>query len=395
MNALCRLAALLLTLWLAGCSAPQLGGYAAADGRAFALTPKYLGQLPGNAVSLVAEPQLAVSSKDEKHTLTLRPFYRLDALDSERSHADLRRADYRLALEHVQLGIGVGSVAWGVLESAKPTDVLNQVDFVESIDGSAKLGQPYAEAAWVGESAALRFYYLPFFRERTFPGLRGRLRFPVVVDTDHPIYEPALGRFQPSGALRFTKSVGDLDVSLGALSGLTREPRFVAELTTGNVVPRYDSMQQLFADAQWALGPVNLKAEGFVRAWGHDLQVFGGGGAGADYTLYKLLGPADLSVAAEFLFDTRPIDAAPIFFDHDAFAGLRLALNDTAGTELLGGSISDVLDGSTFVRAQASRRFGEHWRMSLGVMIFAVQPGKLESAFRRDSHGMARLAYYF
>lgn len=389
------LVTLCCVLAVTGCVSVETGGYAAADGRAFPLAPKYLGQLPGNAVSLVAEPQIALTSKNEKHAVTLRPFYRLDPVDSERSHADLRRADYRLSLEHFQLGAGIGSVTWGVLESAKPTDVLNQIDFVDAIDGSAKLGQPYVEAAWVGETAALRFYYLPYFRERTFPGLRGRLRLPVVVDTNNPIYEPPLGQFQPSGAVRFNKTLGDLDVSVGALSGLTREPRFVAELSTGLVAPRYDQMQQIFGDLQWVLGPVSLKAEGFVRAWGDDFRVFGGGGAGADYTFFKLIGQADVSLAGEFLFDTRPVDAAPIFFDHDAFGGLRLALNDSASTELLGGAITDLLDGSTFVRAQASRRFGEHFRLSLGAMIFAVQPGKLESAFRRDSHGMVRVAYYF
>ena len=384
-----------LTLATQACAPVKTAGYAAVDGRAFPLSPKYLGQVPDNTVSLVAEPEVALTSKKETQTVTLRPFYRMDPVDSKRTHADVRRADYRLSLKHFQFGAGVGQVSWGVLESYKPTDVFNQVDFVEAIDGSAKLGQPYVEAAWAFDTAALRFYYLPYFRDRTFPGLRGRVRFPVVVDTDAPIYETGLGRWQPSGAVRYTKTIGSFDFSAGAFTGLTREPRYVAELTTGQVVPRYDSMHQIFADGQWAVGSFTVKAEGFVRAWSKDLRIFAAGGAGADYTFFNVTHGADVSLAAEFLFDTRPVDAAPVFFQHDAFAGLRVALNDAASTELLAGAITDVLDGTTFARGHLARRLGEHWQISADAVIFAVRSGKLESAFKRDSHGQARLAYFF
>ena len=382
---------------LTGCSSSNVttGGYAAADGRAFWLKPKYPGQLPGNAVSLVAEPEVAVKSESSAHTLTLRPFYRLDPIDEQRSHADVRRADYRLTLDHLQLGAGIGTMSWGVLESYRPTDVVNQIDFVEAPDGSAKLGQPYAEAAWVGDSAALRLYYLPYFRARTFPGIRGRLRFPVTIDTDNPIYESGLGPWQPSGAARFTLSKGDVDFGAGLFTGLSREPRFVVELTSGRVVPRYDRTHQGSVDFQWTIGTFVVKGEGYVRAWTDEFKIFGGGGAGLDYTFFKLIKEADLSLAGEFLFDTRPLSAPPTFFEHDAFAGLRFALNDTAGTELLGGAIVDVLDYSTFVRAQIGRRFGDHWRASAGSNIFVTAPGKLEGSFRRDNNANVRLAYFF
>ena len=396
-----RAAVALLLLFLlvlatgCGSSSVQTGGYAAADGRAFWLRPKYAGQLPGSAVSLVAEPEVAIKSDDSEHALTLRPFYRLDPIDERRSHADVRRADYRLSLDHLQLGAGVGAVTWGVLESYRPTDIVNQIDFVEAPDGSAKLGQPYAEVAWVGESAALRLYYFPYFRERTFPGLRGRLRFPVTIDVDDPIYESSFGPWQPSGAARFSLSKGDFDLGVNLFTGLSREPRFIVELTSGRVAPRYDRMHQGSVDLQWTLGPFVVKGEGFVRAWTDDLRVFGGGGAGFDYTFFKLIGEADVSLAGEFLFDTRPVEAAPTFFEHDAFAGLRVALNDTASTELLAGVITDVLDLSTFTRVTIGRRFGDHWRLTLGTNLFVTAPGKLEGSFRRDNHAHARLAYYF
>ena len=379
-----------------GClPAVQASGHVAADGRLFAYDAKYAGQARGDGVSLVAEPQLEMKSGDGTHTATLRPFYRLDPNDEKRSHADLREGSYRLSTGHLQAGIGVGIFTWGALESYKPTDVLNQTDFVEATDGTAKLGQPYASVGWVGESAALRLYYLPYFRDRTFQGLRGRPRFSVPIDGDDPLFANPNGRWQPSAAARFTLNLGDFDLGAGVFTGLTREPRFVAELTTGQISPRYDLMHQGSVDAQWTLGALVLKAEGFARLWGDSLRAFVGGGVGADYTFFKLGGDADLSFAAEFLFDTRPKDAPPTFFEHDGFLGTRLAFNDTSSTELVAGAIVDVLDQSTFGRAGVSRRFGEHWRVALDVNVFLGPHGKLESAFLKDDNGRARIAYFF
>jgi hypothetical protein len=382
---------------LAGCAAPNVeaSGSVAADGRFFFQAPKYAGQDRGSGVSLVAEPQLQTKSEDGEHTLTLRPFYRLDPTDEKRSHADVRQASYRLSLEHFEAGAGAGIFTWGVLESYRPTDVMNQTDFVEAVDFTAKLGQPYAEIGWIGESTAFRLYYLPYFRERTFQGVRGRPRFPSAIDTDNPIFATKNRQWEPSAAGRFTWNAGDLDLGVGVFTGLGREPTFVAELTTGQIAPRYDRIHQASVDAQYTLGAFTFKAEAFARLWSERLRAFGGGGAGVDYTFFKIVGEADLSFAAEYLMDTRPADAPITFFDHDAFGGVRLAINDTASTELTAGAIVDVLDGTTFGRALVSRRIGEHWRVSLGGSLFLGPSGKLEGSFRRDDYVQGKIAYFF
>jgi hypothetical protein len=373
----------------------KTAGYVAADGRLFVGPPKYAGQDQGTGVSLVVEPEVAVETEDSTHKATLRPFYRLDPVDQKRSHADLRQASYQLKTTHFELGAGAGIFTWGVLESYRPVDVLNQTDFVDDYDGSAKLGQPYIELGWIAEAVAVRVYYLPYFRERTFPGVDGRLRFASVVNTDDPLFETDLRQWQPSGAARVTWSPGDFDFGVGLFSGFSREPRFVAELSTGRVVPRYDLSQQASLDAQWTTGALSLKAEAFARLWTADLRFFSGGGAGLDYTFFGLVDGWDLSLAAEFLFDTRPLQAPVTLFEHDAFAGLRVAFNDTASTEIIGGAIVDVTDGTTFGRLEAGRRFGEHWRATVGGMLFLGQNGKLDSSFVRDDHFETRIAYFF
>jgi hypothetical protein len=394
----------LLVALAAVCSAPvvsaaevvtEVAGSVAADGRLFVARPKYGGQDLGTTVSLAAEPEFSLKTENDKHKLRLRPFYRVDPIDERRTHPDLREATYRFTGEHLVLGVGVGSFTWGSLESFRPVDVINQIDFAENHDGSAKLGQPFVEVGWVTERASLKLYYLPYFRDRTFPGARGRLRFPTVIDTESPIFASNLGRFQPSAAARFSVNVGKFDIGVGLFTGLSREPRFIVELATGQAAPRYDLIHQGSLDAQWTVGGFVFKGELFARAWSPQLRAFWGGGVGVDYTFAGAFGDADLSLAAEFLWDSRPPDAAPTFFDHDAFGGARLALGDTADTAFSGGALVDVIDGALFARLGASRRIGEHWKVSLDANAFLGTSSTTQSSFGRDHFGHARLAYHF
>ena len=100
-------------------------------------------------------------------------------------------------------------------------------------------------------------------------------------------------------------------------------------------------------------------------------------------------------MAAEFFYDSRPIDAPVTFFDHDAFAGIRLALNDTANTEATVGAVIDVIDGSTIGKLEVSRRFFEHWRGYLSANLFLGSAGTLQASFMPDSYVHARVAYFF
>ncbi len=391
----CIVLVFLVTTRLAAAGEFSVAGDVSADGRAFVRSPAYPGQARGDAVSLRAEPEVSWKAEGEHHALVLRPFYRLDPIDPRRSHADLRQARWDYRGDVLTVGAGVGTFGWGVLESYRPSDVLNQTDFVESYRGDVKLGQPFVQIGFVTEHWAGSLYYLPYFRERTFPGPRGRLRFAANVDTDNPTFEPKLGVFHPSGAARLAYRNAGVDVSLNLLSGLSREPRFVAVLATGDVAPRYDLMQHASIDLQWAIGGFVLKGEGYARLLSESFIAYGGGGVGVDYTWSDAIAGADISFAVEGLADFRPLDAPFTLFRHNAFAGMRVAANDSGSTEATAGALVDVVDGTTFGRFDIGHRFAEHWRVSLDANLFLGPSGKLASSFRRDSYGGAHVAYFF
>ena len=118
----------------------------------------------------------------------MTPFFRFDAADPDRTHADLREA-YLLLYGDVgddewELRVGVDQVFWGVVESRSLVDIVNQTDLVEHPNEKTKMGQPMAHFTWSGEWGALELFGLTWHRPRTFPGRHGRQRAELVVDHD-------------------------------------------------------------------------------------------------------------------------------------------------------------------------------------------------------------------
>lgn len=382
-----------------GCAKAPLryGGYVAVDGRLYVKPPKYSGQLAGNGPSMVIEPEFFIQTDREVHTLTLRPFLRMDPFDSKRTHYDLRQADYSYAGGRFSFGAGFGLFSFGKLESYRPSDVINQTDFVENLDGSQRLGQPYLRGAVSLGDWNLALFYLPYHRGRTYPGARGRLRSPLVVNTDQPLYESKYGAWHPTVAARVSGSVGEFDLGLTGFSGLSREPRFFAQLTDATeVAPQYDLLQQGSLDAQWTHDAIVAKVEGVARWWSSGLVFSFAVSGGLEYSFFDILeSGVDLTLVGEYHFDNRDRRAPLTLFENDAFAGFRLAVNDEGDTQILAGGVMDTENLSSFIRVEAHRRFGDRWKVFLRLRYFLGRTDILESATIQDSHVEASLAYYF
>jgi len=111
-----------------------------------------------------------------KQSFIFVPFSRWDQHDEKRTHSDIRELSWLKVFAESELRVGIRKVYWGVTESQHLVDVINQTDLVESLDGEEKLGQPMINYALIQDWGTLDFFILPYFRERTFPGIAGRLR---------------------------------------------------------------------------------------------------------------------------------------------------------------------------------------------------------------------------
>jgi hypothetical protein len=347
--------------------------------------------------SLILAPEAVLLSESGTWRLVGEGFFRLDAHDENRSHADVRELGIQLYRDSFSAFVGASQVFWGVTEVRHLVDVVNQIDAVEDLDGEDKLGQPMVALTLEGGWGALDLYYLPYFRERTFPASGARLRGPLPVEGP-PIYTSGQGRWHPNFAARAFRTFGPLDLGVSVFRGTAREPRFaLSEDSPGAPAlrPLYDLIDQVGLDAQWTGEATLLKLEALTRG-GHGSRLYALSG-GLGRTVYQVLGSnGDLGLLSEVMLDSRDAAAPPTIFDRDLFVGGRWALNDVADTSVLGGPLLDLSSGEVLVLLEARRRLGAVWRLEADARLFVrTDPGSLVYGMRNDSHASVSLTRYF
>lgn len=376
----------------------EVSGYVEAETRVFPETPADPPQFEHFDASVALQPELFRRWEGSRSSFSLKGFVRLDLEDDKRTHWDLRELMFVKSAAHWDLRAGVGKVFWGVTESQHLVDVINQTDFVENVDGEEKLGQPMVNFAWITDHAGtFSLFYLPYFRERTFPGVRGRLRTIPYVETSNPIYESDLRDWHPDVALRWHHTMGEFDLGLHYFYGTSRDPLFspnVAPDGSMTLRPVYNLMQQVGLDLQWTHESWLWKLEAIARdGKGQHYQAFVGG---FEYTFYGVFGSAtDVGVLGEYHYDSRGPDALNIL-NNDLFLGTRLGMNDSQDTSMLAGLFLDHETGSSSFRVEFERRLGSNYTLEVQSQWFiysdAADP---VYDFRRDSFIQIALRRYF
>lgn len=376
----------------------ELTGNVAAETRLFPEAPLFPGQESTHfSPSLTLEPEFLYEWSDGGWRLTGTGFIRLDAHDSGRTHADVRELGLVRMGNRFTAFAGIGKVFWGVTEVRHLVDIVNQTDAVEDVDDEDKLGQPMLTVTLDSDWGSLDVFYLPWFRERTFQAANGRLRGPLPVDGE-ATYEAKAGRGHADFALRWARPAGAFDLGVSFFRGTSREPRLlpVTDPEAGATLrPHYDLIDQVGVDLQWTGDATLLKFEGISRG-GHGRRFFAAT-AGIEHTLYQIFSTSgDLGLLTEAMIDGRGSEAPPTVFDNDVFVGIRWALNDVAGTAVLGGPVVDFETGEVIAVVEAERRFGAQWRLEGEARFFAnARAGQPIAALRRDGFLTLRLSRFF
>ena len=351
--------------------------------------------------SLVFEPEYFKEWDDGRQSFAFVPFLRVDQQDSERTHFDIRELTWEKIADDWELRAGIRKVFWGVAESNHLADIINQTDLIENIDTEDKLGQPMINFALIKDWGTVDFFLMPGFRERTFPGIEGRLRTQPRVDTDNPVYESAAEQAHIDLAIRWSHFIGDFDIGVSHFYGTSRDPRFVFGFNGIEpvLVPHYDIINQTGLDLQATKGDWLWKLEMIYRSGqptvsGDDNYVAFVGGF--EYTFVGVFeSNMDVGIVSEYLFDDRDEEAFTPFED-DIMMGVRLALNDTQSTDLLAGVIFDLDSSSKSFSLEASQRLGESWKLELEARFFSdIENNDPLYSFRNEDTIQLLLARYF
>lgn len=388
-----------LMLWLA-CNAISVSaqsswsGKFSAELRAF--TQDALDTSQSNEdFALAAEPRWLLQWRDGRSKVAIKAFGRWDARDKDRSHFDLREAEWVHVGDHFELRSGVRKVFWGVTESQHLVDIINQTDFVENVDGEDKLGQPMVNVALANAAGNWDFFVLPGFRARTFPGPSGRLRIQTQVLNDREYYAADEAERHIDWAIRWFKIIAGWDIGISHFNGTSRDPLFVVEQADQEIVlvPYYEQIRQTGLDIQTVQGNWLWKGE-FISRQGRRQQYFAAT-AGYEYSFYGIWGQADLGLVNEYLYNDDGAKALSPF-QNDIMLGVRMSFNDTLSKEILLGVITDMERSSQLWTFEANQRITNHWKISLKANVLR----KLDAAeplydLRRDDFVQLELAYYF
>ncbi len=344
--------------------------------------------------SLSIQPKYSVDWNKGKESITIVTFFRLD-IDNPRTHWDIRELYYQKAKGKWEINIGLKKIYWGVTESNHLVDIINQTDAVESFDGEEKLGQPMVEFSLTTDNyGTFNFFYLPYHRERTFSGEKGRFRFPVVIDKDAIGYESDAEEWRQDIAFRWSHYFGAFDIGLSHFFGHGREPLFTFD-NLGNVNAFYPVIHQTGIDLQVTHEAFLWKLESIYR--NAEAQNFFALVAGLEYTFSNIDGNGlDIGLLGEYLYDQRD-EFALNALQNDVFFGSRIAFNDTQDTSILIGGITDLESSSKIFSMEASRRFGSTWTAEIETRIFSNinQSEFILSNFKDDSFLRFSISKYF
>ena len=351
-----------------------------------------------NYISGAFEPEVYREWDNGKQSFTFVPFYRYSQHDNKRTHFDIRELTWLLAENDWELRVGIRKVFWGVAEGLHLVNIINQTDLVENTDTEDKLGQPMINLALIRDWGTIDLFVLPGFRERTFPGVEGRLRTFPEVRVGDAVYEKHGVEKHLAFAARWSHVIGDWDLGLSHFYGTSREPIFNAVISpTGSLhlIPYYQLINQTGLDLQLTYEDWIFKHEGIVRSG--QGKTFYATTTGVEYTLFDLFRTGlDLGVVVEYMYDTRGEGNFLAPFQDDILTALRFAFNDEQSAEVLAGVMFDRTNNTKFYNIEASRRLGDSFKVEMEMRLYSGAPVKDPSyIFREDDHVRLDLSYHF
>jgi hypothetical protein len=345
--------------------------------------------------SLLLRPEYSYSWNNDRKVITIIPYARLSQLDQEKTHADIREMSFVASWESLELRSGISKVFWGVTEGQHLVDVINQTDSVENVDGEDKLGQPMINPTLVTSWGNFDYFFLPYFRERTFSGEQGRFRGPLVIETDEASFLHKDQEKHIDHAFRWSHYYGPLEWGLSYFRGTDRSPNFLPNTNASKLTPQYVQTEQTALELQYVYNDWLFKSETLYK----DSQLVSpylAAVLGLEYTFSNQFGGMDIGLLYEWLYDERKHQSITGLYDA-SFFGTRLALNDELSSELLiGGIIHNQKGNLASLRVEGSRRINDNWKWELEANVFsAPTSGTLIHQVKEDDYLQFSLSFYF
>ena len=353
--------------------------------------------------SLAGELRASHRFDDRRQSIDVALTGRIDSDDGERSQWDIGVLNWRYQWRHAALTIGLDKVFWGTTEALHLVDVINQTNRVDRVDGESKLGQPMLRLSLTPGKHELDFYLMPRFREQRLPGSRGRLRGPLQLIDANPVFESRAGKRQLDLAVRYSSYAGGLTYALSHFSGTARTPLLtlsppVSPFDPPTLRPFYFLTDRTGLELSYVAGDWLWKLEALSAR--DDQQRYFAATGGFERTFPAVAGTStDLGLIVEYQYDSRNSDRllqSVSVANDDIVLGLRVGINDFAGSELLALYSYDRQSNGRIASVEASRRLGNNWRASIEARFFSGQSSvDALSVFANEDHWQLTIRRFF
>ena len=329
--------------------------------------------------------------QEDSSKITIRAIGRYDDKDNNRTYFDLQKFKYEYFLDDATLSIGNDIIFWGVNESFHVVDIINQSNIAENLAGTKKLGQPMLALSLYEEIGDISIYVMPYFRERIFPGNKGRPRYAAEIEKDTVSYESSKEEKKVDIAIRFSKVVDDFDIGIAHFRGNARDPELIVNQSTLKLDQYYPILSQTSIDIQATKESWLYKLEalsGKIESENH-IKTAGG----IEYTFYGINDtPQDLGIVAEYLFDDRSSNP----FNNETALAIRWNKNDINATTLLAGAYLDLRGDSNRFFCEYERRLSDDLKIFLDASLNGhINSKDFTYAFSEDSSLTIKIAKYF
>ncbi len=328
-------------------------------GRALVSADAFFGS-NGSESTLTLEPHLRFGLPDGS-SLTFMPAAWIDLSSDSRTVVDPIRFEWKKNWNAWELMLGASEISWGVMESHRAVDVVNQRLPTSSFESLRKLAQPMARVSVIQPWGTITAYLMPDFRERPFVGRAGTLWADTPIDDDRPIFEDRDSLIPIDWAARWSHEFGAFDFAISHFVGRSRDASFVEANVDNSLIlrPTYDLTNQTSLEAQWTSGRWLLKGEALIRSW-RDKRI-GAFAVGAEYVVADYF-----SLFAEYLADSRGPDA-PNSFENDVYIGARLVFDRGS---LMTGVFVDTESGNRLGRVSLLRLLTDRFGIKLEATGF-------------------------
>lgn len=306
---------------------------------------------------------------NDKLTFQTRLFETYNPEDSDGNYVDPTIAKLSYSQDNWTIFAGYDIVYWGVVESQKIVNIINQRDQLRTIEGTFPLGQPMIGAVFNGLATRVEAYVLPKFIPLNFGSNRRRLGLTLPVDDEAELYEDTDAESHVDFALRVSGASGDLEYGAFVFDGTLRQPDFKLNTAAKTLQPYYRQGIQYGVELQYTTNATLFKFEG--RQTNPDTQAsYQNVVYGIEHVIGAPFGTRnELVLYLEHNWDSRG-ELAPNVFQNDLFVGARLNISNGLGTSIRVGGYYDLDYQSVFASALVETRLTDS--LSLQARAYLV-----------------------